>query len=284
MHLILNYIKKIVLINLSICTLCFGQNSTITSPTLDKLIKEAEIGIPESQFQLGILYRNGNGVPRELNTAFRWIKKAAEQDLTDAQAVIARMFEQGHGTEKNLKESVKWWEIAADKGNPFAQGALGFNYLSGHVLSKDIIKAERWLLLASKNNDKLSQFLLALLYDNCNHQPASIKVAFALVCESEAEELLNFHNPNSAAKWYRDAADSALPNAQFAIGLILSEGKVLPRDNIEAVMWLYLSYSMLPPGEDRDEAYMAFKRVKKKLSPSEELKAKKKVQTWKPKL
>ena len=277
-----SYIKYVALINFLVCTICFGQNSVELDQTIRKMSEEAKNGIAESQFQLGILYRNGKGVPIDFKIAFMWIKKSAEQGYTNAQATIARMYEQGHGTKKNKPEAIKWWRIAANKGNPFAQAALGFYYLRGDGLPKDLIAAEKWLLLASKNNDPMSQFLLALLYDNCKHQTSFIKKTLEFGCMDS--DIRPFLNPDKAAKWYRKAADAAFPNAQFALGLMLSEGQFIPQDNIEATMWLHLAFSILPPSKDRDEAYKAFIMVKQKLSYEEELRAKDMTRHWKPKL
>jgi TPR repeat protein len=47
--------------------------------------KAAEQGYAPAQGNLGVMYRNGHGVERNLNQAARWFQKAARQD-TEHQA------------------------------------------------------------------------------------------------------------------------------------------------------------------------------------------------------
>lgn len=51
----------------------------------------AEGGMPEAQFNLGILYLNGQGVPRNPDKAVEWIKKSARQGLKEAKDTLAEL-------------------------------------------------------------------------------------------------------------------------------------------------------------------------------------------------
>ena len=51
-----------------------------------RLIKPlAEQGIPEAQFNLGLMYDKGQGVPQDYAEAVKWYRKAAEQGNAKAQ-------------------------------------------------------------------------------------------------------------------------------------------------------------------------------------------------------
>lgn len=51
----------------------------------------AEGGMPEAQFNLGILYLNGQGVPRNPDKGVEWLKKSARQGLKEAKDTLAEL-------------------------------------------------------------------------------------------------------------------------------------------------------------------------------------------------
>ena len=57
----------------------------------------AEQANASAQFNLGVMYRDGQGVPQEYKTAVKWFKLAAEQGLADAQTNLGAMFGMGTG-------------------------------------------------------------------------------------------------------------------------------------------------------------------------------------------
>jgi TPR repeat protein len=50
-----------------------------------ELLKKAEAGEVDSQFQIGFRYAHGTGVPKNLGTAAHWYRKAAERGDMRAQ-------------------------------------------------------------------------------------------------------------------------------------------------------------------------------------------------------
>jgi len=44
----------------------------------------AEQGLPLAQYNLGVMYYNGQGVPKDYAEAAKWYRKAAEQGLAEA--------------------------------------------------------------------------------------------------------------------------------------------------------------------------------------------------------
>jgi TPR repeat protein len=53
-----------------------------------------------AQFNLGVCYANGYGVEKNLQQAFYWHKKAAEQGHAKAQYNLGVCYDKGYGTEK----------------------------------------------------------------------------------------------------------------------------------------------------------------------------------------
>jgi hypothetical protein len=81
-------------------------------------------GNAEAQFNLGVLYLEGNGVERNAERARTWFMKAAEKNHVLAQYNLGHMALSGMGSEKNIQEAIKWWKLAAEGGHFQAQ----FNY------------------------------------------------------------------------------------------------------------------------------------------------------------
>ena len=54
----------------------------------------------------------------------KWWKLAAEQGYADAQSNLGVMYRDGQGVPQDDKTAVKWWKLAAEQGNARAQSSL----------------------------------------------------------------------------------------------------------------------------------------------------------------
>lgn len=77
----------------------------------------AEEGSPIAQFNLGLLYLDGHGVPQSDAEAVNWFRRAAEQDYAQAQHNLGAMYGKGQGVKRDLIQAYKWLNICAAKGN-----------------------------------------------------------------------------------------------------------------------------------------------------------------------
>src|SRR6266404_8217204 len=59
--------------------------------------KAAEKGTSWGQFNLGVSYARGQGVPQDNNQAIEWFLKAAEQGEANSQFNLGKMYEKGLG-------------------------------------------------------------------------------------------------------------------------------------------------------------------------------------------
>ena len=80
----------------------------------------AEQDHANAQYNLGIMYKEGEGVDQSHATAVKWYRKAAEQDHTDAQNSLGVMYNQGQGVDQSHATAVKWYRKAAEQGNTHA--------------------------------------------------------------------------------------------------------------------------------------------------------------------
>ena len=61
----------------------------------------AEQGDAYAQYNLGVMYDKGQGVPKDYKTAVKWYTLAAEQGDADAQNNLGLMYDEGKGVPQN---------------------------------------------------------------------------------------------------------------------------------------------------------------------------------------
>ena len=111
----------------------------------------AEQGDASAQYNLGVLYYQGNGVPQDYKTAVKWFARAAEQGDADAQYNTGYMYHIGKGVPQDYKEAVKWYTSAAKQGHADAQNNLADMYATGQGVLQDDVYAHMWWNIAAFN-------------------------------------------------------------------------------------------------------------------------------------
>src|SRR5690554_5839693 len=76
----------------------------------------AKKGDANAQFNLGVMYANGEGVPKDASQAVTWYRKAAEQGHADAQFNLGFMYANGEGVPKDAQQAATWYCKDNDKG------------------------------------------------------------------------------------------------------------------------------------------------------------------------
>jgi TPR repeat protein len=85
----------------------------------------AEQGDAQAQYNLGLMYNIGQGVPQNYQEALRLYSLAAAQGNADAQSNLGSAYERGRGVPQDYKEALKWYRLAAAQGYDLAQWMLG---------------------------------------------------------------------------------------------------------------------------------------------------------------
>ena len=81
----------------------------------------AEQGHADAQYNLGVMYNNGQGVTQDYAEAMRWFRKAAEQGWAEAQYNLGVMYNNGQGVTQDYVQAAKWYRKAAEQGLADAQ-------------------------------------------------------------------------------------------------------------------------------------------------------------------
>ncbi len=109
----------------------------------------ADQGVAEAQFNLGLMYDGGHGLPQNQAEAVRWYRKAADQGSAHAQYNLGVKYDHGEGVPQDDAEAVRWYRQAADQGFANAQYNLGAMYEDGQGVPKDNVQAYKWFDLAA---------------------------------------------------------------------------------------------------------------------------------------
>lgn len=100
-----------------------GEGVTQDSEMARQLTERAATnGNRIAMHDLALYYAEGRGgVEANLPTAAKWFEKAAERGVVDSQFNLGVLFESGQGLPKNVNDAFVWYSIAAAQGDQFAK-------------------------------------------------------------------------------------------------------------------------------------------------------------------
>ena len=96
--------------------------------------KAVELGYAHAQYNLGIMYAEGQGVVRDYAVAVEWYRKAAEQGVAAAQFNLGLMYAKGRGVPQDYAAAHKWLNLAASRFP-----ASGWNQRDSAVKAREAI-------------------------------------------------------------------------------------------------------------------------------------------------
>ncbi len=122
-------------------------------------------GNPAAEYELGVWFSEGRGVPQNLEEAARWLARAADRGLAPAQYRLGTLYEKGHGVKKDLIEARRLYLAAAQQGNAKAMHNLAVLHAVGFEGSNpDYKTASEWFQKAADHGVADSQYNLGILY------------------------------------------------------------------------------------------------------------------------
>ena len=133
---------------------------------IQSLWVQAEQGIPQAQFNLGLRYDTGEGVPQNDSEAVKWYRRAAEQGLAEARNNLGLMYDKGEGVPQDDSEAVKWYRRAAEQGLAAAQYNLGVSHFTGRGVPQNYSEAALWYRRAAGQGYAEAQHHLGVMHYN----------------------------------------------------------------------------------------------------------------------
>jgi hypothetical protein len=92
--------------------------------SLPELRNLAVHGDADAQWQMGVRYHNGEGVPRDDVQAMQWFLRAAEQGHVTAQATLGAYYWAGRGVPQDLSKAYFWSALALAQGDANSKSRL----------------------------------------------------------------------------------------------------------------------------------------------------------------
>ena len=182
----------------------------------------AEAGQARTQYALGKIYRDGQGVEKDVQKAVELFTLAAMQGNSFAAFAFGKMYlSDDPALSRNVAAALKWITNAAEHGNQFAQYYLGKLLLKGtDDISQDTNSALRWLLASVEQGNVHAEYALAMAYLKGESVPKDSLKAMELLKRASSRE----HQ-----------------FAQYQLGKLLLQGEDVPKDVVAAVYWLTAS-------------------------------------------
>ncbi len=129
---------------------------------LRRLLKQfAETGYPYDLYNCGNMFYRSSLSIDDYREAFRYVKQASDLGWADADFLLALMYREGNGVDRDIPKSVEYLERAAKNGHPRAMAVLAEQYLEGKYVQRDPEEAFRWFMLSASIGNARSQYQVA---------------------------------------------------------------------------------------------------------------------------
>ncbi|GBB99141.1 hypothetical protein RclHR1_03430002 [Rhizophagus clarus] len=176
-------------------------------------------------FILALCYENGEGTEVDLEKAFCWYQKAAENGNAKAMFNLALCYENGEGTEVDLEKAFCWYQKAAENGDTNAMFILSLCYENGEGYRSGPGKSLYWYQKAQR----------MVMQKQC--------LIWPFVMKMERGQKWTWEKPFAEVDlkktfcWYQKAAENGDAKAMFNLALCYENGKGTEVDMGKAFCW-----------------------------------------------
>jgi TPR repeat protein len=150
-------------------------------------VRAAEQGHADAMGNLGVMYTEGSGVPRNDLKGVDWLRRASAAGNVHAEYNLGKMYAEGRGVRKqSYKRAAEHYTKAADAGMAVARTALGDLYFAEHLVSSNkagaaqaasYTTAKFHYQKAAKQGDQAAMLQLGEIYEHGLAVPQSFKTA-----------------------------------------------------------------------------------------------------------
>ena len=179
--------------------------------TFLRTLKSARLGLPDAQYEVGLMYANGIGVAQDFKQAIHWIRLSAERGHVPAQYLLATRYVSGVAIEKNEHQAFVWFLRAATQGHPKAYFRLGKLHSAAHPEA-----AFSCFLKAAELGTPEAQFAVGQAFAKGLGVPKDL---------------------TQALHWYKESASQGVSAAQYALGDMYANGQGIEVDANAAFFW-----------------------------------------------
>ncbi len=262
----------------------------LTANELHVIEQQAKRGQARAMTILGMAYAEGTAVGRHVEAGVKWLKQAAKVDDV-AQTYLAQMYRDGDGVSKDLTQARAYFAKAAAQGNVTAQ----YNYASlcfnGDGGPQDVDVAAKFFEIAARQGDLLSEQMIARMYQygrgvvkdpqqaiywfnkaaQRDYGPALYALGVAY-----AEGAITEKNTPKAVELFKKATAHGEWPAALRLANIYMQSDSGMRNEAEAYKWFAIAHEM-----SGGEIAPAAETLAEKLGPAQIASEKREAQEWK---
>ncbi|KAG0075180.1 hypothetical protein BGZ90_010138 [Linnemannia elongata] len=191
--------------------------ATPAAKTLVQIIVDAINGDTLDQVAVRDMYRTGQGVQQDYQTAMDWYRKAADQGDSVGLRKVGVLHEHGEGVTQSYTTALEWYLRAAECGHPAAQLNIGILYRHGQGVPQDYSQALAWLHKATDQG----------------YAPAVVNVGISYHLGEGVPQ-----NDSLAMAWLLKGAEKGDKRGQYYAGMQYLYGEGTIRDVGQALEWL----------------------------------------------
>ncbi|KAF8933120.1 hypothetical protein BGZ47_011020 [Haplosporangium gracile] len=206
-----------------------GPQAFLEEHSSAQTIISASQGDKEAQVTLDDMYRDGNGVPQDYQTAMEGYLKTAEQGDAVGQFKVGCLYNFGLGVFWDPLTAMERYLKAASLGDAYAQRSIGTLYekwlgdAPNYAKVLDwYLKTTTWFLKTTKQGHSSSQYSIGILYDNVWGVPKTM-----ILLKDDVQ----------AMDWILKAASQGNSDAQFNISVLYENGQGVPQSFAKAAEW-----------------------------------------------
>jgi TPR repeat protein len=176
----------------------------------------ANAGVPVAMANAGGLYLNTPGIPSDPAQARKWYERGAAAGQPRAMFGLGRLYEEGRGVPVDLGAARKWYERAAAADEPAAMNSLGNMYDLGTSVPKDYAAAHQWYEKAAALGNPGGMCNLGRMYQLGQGAPIDLP---------------------QARTWYEKGAATGDTICMRTLGALYERGQGVSRDSTLALQW-----------------------------------------------
>ncbi len=169
-----------------------------------------------AMYNLGLMYEQGYGVPKNNVEAIKWYRKAENQDYLPATGTLGRLYLKSADAKDQKERAFTLLTRAASQGDAPSQASLGYMYQEGIITSPDLTKAVELFRLAVSKNNSRAMVYLAQLYES----------GFG-----------GSSNTDAVLSLYQQAAQLGNPVAMRKLSNLYQSGGIIPKSEGISLHW-----------------------------------------------
>lgn len=180
----------------------------------------ATLGFTQAQYEMGVAYRVGDGVPKDPDNSLIWYRKAAAKNHPKAFYDLALRYLENKTNRESLLLANHYMFLAAQAGHREAQFQYALSCFRGDVGPVNYENGNLWLAKSAEAGWASAEYALSYMYCSGN-----TIVPGGPHCTIDRKE---------GIKWLRRAAGHENLQAEAMLGVMLIQGTEVKKDTIEA--------------------------------------------------